>query len=98
MARPSPQASGVESTIQLLSRKFVFGWDFCGLVVSTLRVVEDPLLLVREEFDDNNDEHDLAEDVIVRRQGVARDARGEQKDVSGRSDNPKQDLEGQSVV
>ena len=43
------------------------------LVVRGLRLVEDPLLLVGEEFDNNDGEHELAEDIVISGQSVPGD-------------------------
>jgi hypothetical protein len=66
VARPSPQASGVEAAVQLLARVLVICRNLGSLLVGGLCLVEVPLLLIGKELDNDEEEYEFAEDRVVR--------------------------------
>lgn len=93
MARPCPQTTSIETTVKLLSCIFVVAGNLSRLVIGALYLVEDPLLLIGKKLDDYDDEHALAESLVITRELVAGDARGEEKDVGRRCDDPQENLD-----
>jgi hypothetical protein len=57
-----------------------------------------PLLLVREEFDEDEGHEDAGEDDVGALHGVRADARGEEQEICRCCDEPEEDLSGVSCA
>ena len=55
VARPRPQARDDEAAVQVRRAVFAIGGHFGRLLIFLLRPLERPLLIVRDEFDEDED-------------------------------------------
>ena len=84
MARPGKEACSVEAAVKLLARIRVGLWNLGRGLVKRFCLVEVPLLLVGEEFENDKAEDDFCEDLVVDGEVVSGQARAEEEDI-GRS-------------
>jgi len=89
MSRPGPETGCYEAAVELLAGVGTL-W-FCGGLVSLLGLLVVPLLLVGEDFYDDEDEHEAGEDIVVDIKGIFV-ARGEEEDVGWGRDHEEQEL------
>lgn len=94
MARPRPQTRDDEAAVQLFGTVLAVARHLCCFPIRVFRGLEVPLLLVCEEFNEDEDEEEPVEDDVWQFHGLVCVAREQHEDVDGRCEEEEEDLGG----